>query len=103
MVAGVQMTSNLMPQALAIHVLAHMDAAADAVRAQDIEAVVVSLHDAVRLCEQYPRRAHDTANQLRDLLAFIRAVRSLCATLRRPDDDLRLLEETADALWRPLH
>jgi hypothetical protein len=96
------MTSDLTPQTLAIHVLAHMDAAAQAVRDQDIEAAISCLHDTVRLCEQYPTHAHTPTSELRNLVVFIRAARSLCATLQRPDDDLRVLEQTADALWRPL-
>jgi hypothetical protein len=76
------MTSDLTPQALTIHVLAHMDAAAEAVRDQDIEGAIACLHDAVRLSEQYPTHADAPTSELRNLLVFIRATRSLC-----PDEE----------------
>lgn len=82
---------------------AHMENAASAVRKQDMERLVSCLAGAVELCETNPSQVHERTSQLRDLLVFIRSARSLCNTLQRPDDDLRGLEDRAEALRQPLH
>lgn len=56
------------------------------------------LCEKVRIYEQHPSCAHDPTSQLLDLLVFIRSARSLSKTLKRQDDDLRELEERAEAL-----
>jgi hypothetical protein len=82
---------------------AHMHRARQAVREQNITAVIDALAEAVAVYEQHPSAAHEPTSQLRDLLVFIRSARSLCKTLRQPDDDLRDLENRAEALRPRLH
>lgn len=79
-------------------VLAHLLNAAKAVRQQDIERAVRCLESAVVLYEQYPTFVHEPQSQLRDLLVGIRAVKGICATLHRTDDDVRSLDARAEAL-----
>lgn len=83
---------------IAAHVLAHVQGAAHAVRERDIQGVVQRLDAAVALYEQHPSCVHEPTSQLRELLMFIRAARSLCKALKREDDDLRELEDRAEAL-----
>jgi hypothetical protein len=78
--------------------LAHIQGAAQAVRERNIEGVVRCLDAAVELYEQNPTCVHEPTSQLRDVLVYIRSARSLCKTLKRPDDDLRALENRAEAL-----
>ena len=89
--------------AIATAVRSDIESAMLAVRARDIEAVVRCLSDAVTLYEAYPTQAQAPTSQLRDLLVFIRSARSLCKTLKRNDDDLRGLEDRAEALRESLH
>lgn len=60
--------------------------------------VVDCLGTAVAIYEQHPSCAHEPMSQLLDLLVFIRSARSLSKMLKREDDDLRELEERAEAL-----
>lgn len=82
----------------AAYVSAYMQGAHGAVRAQDIETVVDCLSTAVAIYEQHPSCIHEPTSQLLDLLVFIRSTRSSSKTLKRADDDLRELEERAEAL-----
>jgi hypothetical protein len=79
-------------------VLAHLLDAAQAVRQQDIEGAVRCLESAVVLYEQHPTFVHEPESQLRDLLVYIRAVKSISATLHRSEDDMRSAETRAEAL-----
>jgi hypothetical protein len=84
-------------------VLAHIKRARQAVRQQNIAGLIDALAAAVTTYEQHPSEVHEPTSHLRDLLVFIRLARSLCKTLKRPDDDLRDLGKRAEALRRPLH
>ena len=85
-------------------VAAHLDAAAAALRHQDIEGIVKALTTAVALYGKHPSCVFDPSSLLRDLLVAIRAARSLCRTLGRNDDDLGIIEELADSLRNsPFH
>src|SRR4051812_15120061 len=84
-------------------VLALIHRARGAVREQDITGAIDALTRAVGIYEQHASEAHGPTSLLLDLLVFIRSMRSLCKTLKRPDDDLRELEDRAEALRRPLH
>jgi hypothetical protein len=90
-------------QALAITVRAAMSRAAEAVNEQDIDGMADGVGVALGVYEQHPAQAHGPLSHLRDLLLWIRAGRSLCATIGRADDDFAALEERAEALRRPLH
>ena len=72
-----------MTEDVAAAVAAHIEAATDAVRNRDIEAVVRCLANAVGLYEGHPSLVHEPTSRLRDLLVFIRSARSLCKTLQR--------------------
>jgi hypothetical protein len=81
-------------------VLAH---AAYAVRGRDMDGMIEGLSCGVTLYEQHPSQVHGPLSHWRDLLVFIRAGRTLCTTLGRPDGDFAALEARAEALRRPLH
>ena len=83
---------------VAAYVCALVQGATQAVRDRDIKRVVDCLAAAVELYEQHPSCIQKPTSQLRDLLVFIRSARSLSKTLKREDDDLRELEERAEAL-----
>ena len=83
---------------LTVTVLAAMEAAAEAIHEQDIDGMADGLGIAIAVYERHPSQAQAPLSQLRDLLAWIRAGRSLCATLGRPDDDFAL-ENRAEA-WQ---
>jgi len=97
------MNRDLVPDDVSSDVLALIRLSRQAVREQDIMAVINALTRAVNVYEQHPTAVHEPTSHLRDLLVFIRSTRSICKTLKRPDDDLRELEERAEALRRPLH
>lgn len=89
---------------IAAYVSAHMLGAAHALRAQDMEGVIEHLTHGVVLYEQHPSCVHQPTSQLRDLLVFIRAARSVSKTVKQNDGDLRELEERTEALRQsPLH
>jgi hypothetical protein len=83
------MNDETTPDEIAAFVMAHLQGAAQAVRSQDIEGVVVSLDAAVSLYERHPSFIQDPRSELLTLLVTIRAARSICETLQRGDDDLR--------------
>jgi hypothetical protein len=86
------------PEQVAAHVLAHIQGAMQAVQNQDIESMIDCLAASVALYEEHPSYVQEPTNQLRGLLVLIRSGRSLCKTLARADDDLRDLEQRAEAL-----
>ena len=81
-------------------VIAQMQGARDALRNRDMERVVCCLKAAVALYEENPSYAREPGSQLLDVLVCARSVRSLCKTVGRPSNDLRTLEERAEALRR---
>jgi hypothetical protein len=62
-----------------------------------------ALRSAVCAYEQHPSAVHASVGHLCNVLAWIRAGRSLCASLGRSDLDFAKLEDRAEALRRPLH
>jgi len=80
------------------YVVAHLQGAAQAVRQQNIEGVILCLDAAVKLYEEHPSLVGEPDSHLRDVLVCIRAARSVSKTLRRADDDLQSLEGRAEAL-----
>lgn len=79
-------------------VLAQMMPAKQALRNQDIEGVIQSLDAAVAIHEQHPRALQEPTSLMADILVAIRATRSVCGSLGMPDDQLRALDERAEAL-----
>jgi hypothetical protein len=77
--------------------------ATDALRGQNIDGVVDALSTAADVYEQHPSYAHEPLSQLHNVLLWIRAGRSLCATLGRSDRDFADLESRAEVLAQPLH
>jgi hypothetical protein len=61
-----------------------------------------ALRAAVCAYEQRPSAVHEPLSHLRDVLAWIHAGRSLCASLGRSDLDFAVLEDRVEALRRPL-
>ena len=74
-----------------------------AMREQDMPGLTSALTAAVNLYEQHPTQVHEPESHLRDLLVFVRSARSICQTLGQSEDELRELEDRAEALRRPLH
>ena len=64
--------------------------------------MVEDLTKAVALYEEHPSQVH-AVESCPDLLVVIRAGRSLCTTLGRPDADFAALEMRAQTLRHPLH
>jgi hypothetical protein len=90
-------------QQVAPSVLVHIRRAAYAVKRHDMNGMIEDLGAALMLYELHPTQAHQPASHMRDLLACIRAGRSLCASLGQPESALAALESQAELLLRPLH
>jgi hypothetical protein len=90
-------------QQVAPSVLAHIRRAAHAVKRHDMNGMIEDLGAALMLYELHPSQAHQPASHMRDLLACIRAGRSLCASLGQPERALAALESQAELLLRPIH
>ena len=97
------MSSDKSRQALSVTVRAAMAQAARAINEEDVDGMVDGLAVALGIYEQHPSQAHAPLSHLRDLLAWIRAGRSLCTTIGRSDRDFAALQIRAEALQRPLH
>jgi hypothetical protein len=96
------MSDTSYAQQISVDVIAACAQALDAVRQQDLSGMVAALRAAVCVYEQHPSQVHEPVSHLGDVLAWIRAGRSLCASLGRSDLDFAVLEDRAEALRRPL-
>jgi hypothetical protein len=74
-----------------------------AVHAEDFEACVRSLDDAVAVYESNPSYAQAPKSHFAGLLLFIHAARSVSEELGRAVDDLRALNGRAEALRQSIH
>lgn len=81
-------------------VLDQMAGAAQALRNKDIEGVTRCLHAAITIYEDHPSYLQHATNLLCDILVAIRATLSVCNTLGVPEDELRGLDQRAEALRR---
>jgi hypothetical protein len=99
----VVMSDDRTREGIAATVEAHIARAVQAAREQDMKTVIEELSGAVSLYEQYPRVAHGPASHVADLLAFIRSAREICEKLGESEDELRDLEQRAEALRQRLH
>ena len=68
-----------------------------------IDAVDYACSDGTRLLIFRVLPSEHVTSQLHDLLVFIRSARSICKTLKEPDDHLAALEERGESMRRPLH
>jgi hypothetical protein len=91
------------PEGVAAAVAVCLARGHQAARDQNLNEVIRTLDAAVGLYEQHPTYVREPDSHLRVLLVFIRSARSLCKTLDEREDELRELEERAEALRRPLH
>jgi len=97
------MSDDRTREGIAAAVEAHIGRIVQAVREQDMKTVVEELSGAVSLYERYPRVAHGPTSQVQDLLVFIRSARDVCEKLGESEDELRDLEQRAEALRQRLH
>jgi hypothetical protein len=79
-------------------VLTLVEAAARAMRKQNISTFVRSLEAAIAVYEKHPRQAQQPGSQLPALVAFVRSAESICKVHHRPADDLLRLAARAEAL-----
>ena len=86
------------PEEAAALVMAHLQGSAQAVGQQDIDGVIGCLDACVGLYVRHPSYVNEPGSLLRELLVGIRAARSVCKTLRRPDQDLQAIEARAERL-----
>ena len=93
-----QPEDKILADAIDVLVTAHLQGAAQAVKAQNIAALVQSLERAVALYEKHPTQVHAPGNHLETLIRLIRLARRVCDAHRRPADDLRAIEAKAEIL-----
>ena len=79
-------------------VLTHVEAAARAMRTQNIGTFVRALGAAIAVYEKHPKQAQQPGSQLPTLVAFVRSAQGVCHDRVRPSDDLVLLAARAEAL-----
>jgi hypothetical protein len=91
------------PEQVSADVIAAFARAIESLSDQDIDGMANALGIVVGVYEQHPSLVHEPAAHFRDVLLWIRAGRSLCKTLGRPDADFAIIEDRAEALRRPLH
>jgi hypothetical protein len=84
-----------------VHTL--IESGVKAVHAEDFEACVRSLDDAVAVYESNPSYAQAPKSHFAGLLLFIHAARTVSEELGRSVDDLRALNGRAQALRQSIH
>ena len=80
-----------------------IETSVNAVHAEDFEACVRSLDDAVAVYQSNPSYAHAPKSHFAGLLLFIHAARSVSEEIGRAVDDLRELDGRAKALRQSIH
>jgi hypothetical protein len=94
---------NPRQQDVAAVVGAFMRAAAQALHANDRDAFVRSLADAVRAYERNPSCAQARTTHLQNIIVFIRTACTVYQRFGRPADELLKLAVRAEALTKSIH